>query len=383
MLGTIGTGGMATVYAVRRPRSEGVLALKVLTMSQSDSLRKRFTREAQLQRSIQHPNILPIFDVVQVSGQPALLLPFVAGPSLKTLLAQAPPSLTQRLALFREVVAGVAAVHDQELVHRDLKPGNVLLDTADGRLCVKVADFGIAKVFAADKSTFTKLTQTGMAIGTPSYMPPEQKLDASRVDARADVWALGAMLHELLIGGPPPENLNEIDLPEVPPWDALVRRLLSVDPADRPNNATVLLEELPPTEPLGSELYETCRKFIPVPAAGASNTVAFSEQQETAEEAATGPESSPGRHFEIAELLGSGGFGEVYRATMQGSGGLRRDVAVKFLRDPEPKALARLEREGKLLAALRHPTILEAYDLIRLKEQVALITEYVAGDRFR
>jgi predicted ATPase/tetratricopeptide (TPR) repeat protein len=256
VLGELGSGGMARVYAARGPGGE-LRAIKVLTVPGA-AARERFAREALVQHEIVHEHTLPLLEVLPVPAGLALVLPLVEGPSLATLLARHPP-LGQRLALFRQVVEGVAAIHRASVVHRDLKPGNVLLQPEGDTVRARVADFGLAK--PADGG---KLTRTGAELGTPAYMAPEQRVDASRIGARADVWALGAMLCEMLDGG---AGLQRAWLPEQAPpeWAELARQLVEPDPARRPADASAVLRLLPDTEPISPELAELCRALAPVP----------------------------------------------------------------------------------------------------------------------
>jgi serine/threonine protein kinase len=374
VLGEIGAGGMGRVYLAWHPDQKVKRAIKVLTL-ESKSARERFLREACAQRRVSHDNVLSVLGMLELPEGPALVLPYVAGPNLATLLLQHRPSQNDVFALFRELCSGVAAIHEARLVHRDLTPNNVLLDPSGDVLTVRVADFGLVKVLA--DSTAETLTRSGMRLGTRAYMAPEQHLDPKRIDARADVWSLGAILYEMLCGRPP-KDLWALQVPEIPQWGVLLKEMLSSDPSGRPADATVVLSRLPPTESIGAELSAVSRRLVPLPVAASGLDM---EQARPEVESTESSEPSLGRSFAIQGLIGAGGFGEVYRATMQSPGGLRQDedVAVKFLRDPDPRALARLEREGELLASLHHPSILRVYDLVRLQGQVALVTEYVAG----
>ena len=194
----IGRGGMATVYRVRHRDLGTQHALKVLHV-QRRGLRERFLQEGRLQANIRHPNLVAVTDVVWSGEHPGLVLELVDGPTLADVVAQGPLPVTEALRLFRQIVDGVHHAHAQGLVHRDLKPQNVLLGTGtDGLRQARVADFGIAKVLAGSEEP--ALTRSGMPIGTPRYMAPEQIRDASRVDARADIFSLGCILYEMVCG---------------------------------------------------------------------------------------------------------------------------------------------------------------------------------------
>ena len=202
--GELGRGGMATVYRVRHVTLGTVHALKLLHITHP-VIRQRMLTEGQAQARLRHPNIVAVTDVLDVAGQPALLMEFVGGGDLHLRLARGALALDAALELFRGIVAGVAFAHAQGVVHRDLKPANVMLaarDPArgiqgDADLVPKVTDFGLAKLMDQDGPARTR---SAAAMGTPQYMPPEQIRDAKSVDLRADVYALGAMLYELACG---------------------------------------------------------------------------------------------------------------------------------------------------------------------------------------
>jgi serine/threonine-protein kinase len=189
----LGQGGMAVVYRVRHRTLHTLHALKVLTMV-SPGVRKRLLQEGRVQAQLRHPNVVAVTDVLDVQGAPALLMEYVNGPALDQFLASQRPSLEQAEFLFRGVVEGVAQAHALGIVHRDLKPANVLL----AGMVPKVTDFGLAKAIRGEPGSGH--TRTGATMGTPAYMAPEQIRNAKDVDARADVFALGALLYELVTG---------------------------------------------------------------------------------------------------------------------------------------------------------------------------------------
>jgi len=193
----LGEGGMATVYLVRHTGLGTLHALKVLTVN-SVGIRQRLIQEGRIQGTLQHPNIVAVTDMVDLDGSPGLVMQFISGPALDDFLKTERLSLHQADVIGRGIIRGVAAAHEHGLVHRDLKPGNVMLQIVGDRLIPKVADFGLAKVLTI--SGGQGRTRTGMAMGTPAYMAPEQIKDAAHVDHRADVWSLGAILYELVSG---------------------------------------------------------------------------------------------------------------------------------------------------------------------------------------
>jgi serine/threonine protein kinase len=192
----IGAGAAAVVYRVRHADRGDVAALKVVD-APSEAMRRRVGREAAAQGQLEHPNVVGVLDVLEVDGRPGLLLELVPGPTLAEVLAADVVPLEVRLGLGLDLLDGIAAAHAAGLVHRDLKPTNILVDPRDGNLVARIADFGLVKLGLADAS---RLTRTGAVLGTPAYMAPEQIRDSAGIDARADVFALGAVLFELITG---------------------------------------------------------------------------------------------------------------------------------------------------------------------------------------
>ena len=193
----LGQGGMAIVYRVRHEQLGSEHALKLLTIS-SKSIRARLLQEGRVQATLRHENIVSVTDVVTIGDAPGLVMELVKGPTLEDLLSHKKLSLDQVDLLAQGILRGVAAAHRQDLIHRDLKPANILLELGHGRIVPKVADFGLAKVL--DAGGGMSQTRSGMAMGTPHYMAPEQIRDAKSVDARTDVFALGAIFYEMVSG---------------------------------------------------------------------------------------------------------------------------------------------------------------------------------------
>lgn len=259
VLGLVGRGGMAEVYLVRHRRLNLLRALKVLHLSGSD-LGERLAREGRFQARVEHRNVLPVLEEVRFLGRPALVLPYVEGPSLDRFLSRGRPTPAQGVGLFRGVVEGVAAIHAEGLVHRDLKPGNVLLDPASGEVVPRVSDFGLARALYGE----ARLTRTGIGMGTPVYAAPEQMQDAARADARADVWALGCLLVDVLLGLAPDDAPPHVRLGQLTePWAGLAHHLLSLDPRSRPAHAGVVLELIPESPGDATLPAGPCRQLAP------------------------------------------------------------------------------------------------------------------------
>ncbi len=191
----LGSGGMASVFLVRHTVLGSLHALKVLHVT-SPALRERLVREGRLQARLRHPNLITVTDMIDVEGAPALVLEYVDGPTLAEFLAAGRPALDEALKLFDGIAGGVEHAHVAGILHRDLKPANVLIATRGAAVVPKVADFGLAK--AVDESLEAGGTRTNTAMGTPQYMAPEQIRNARDVDARADIFALGCLLYELV-----------------------------------------------------------------------------------------------------------------------------------------------------------------------------------------
>jgi serine/threonine protein kinase len=200
----IGAGGMGEVYSGTDTRLKRDVAIKVLPplfASDADRL-ARFQREAEVLASLNHTNIAHVYGLEQSDGRTALAMELVEGETLAERIARGPIPVDEALVIARQIADALEAAHARGVVHRDLKPGNVKL-TPDGT--VKVLDFGIAKALGARTTgapLTTSATQTGAVLGTPAYMSPEQARGQS-VDERADIWAFGCVLFEMLAGQPP------------------------------------------------------------------------------------------------------------------------------------------------------------------------------------
>jgi serine/threonine-protein kinase len=195
----IGAGGMATVYLARDTRHKRNVALKVLNPELGAVLgAERFLAEIQVTANLQHPNLLPLFDSGEVDGFLFYVMPFVEGESLRARLErekQLPVDETIRIAT--AIAGALGYAHRHSVVHRDLKPENILMHEGQPL----IADFGIA--LAVSNAGGARITQTGLSLGTPQYMSPEQATGDRTVDGRTDIYSLGAMTYEMLVGDPP------------------------------------------------------------------------------------------------------------------------------------------------------------------------------------
>ena len=200
----IGRGGMATVYHAHDLRHDRHVAVKVLKPHLSAAVGgERFLREIALTARLDHSHILPLLDSGEADGLLYYVMPYVEGESLRDRLDREKQlSLTDALGIVREIADALGYANDRGVVHRDIKPENILLSGGHAR----IADFGIARAIKAAGST--SLTETGLAIGTPTYMSPEQATGEREVDARADVYSLGCVFYEMLSGQPPYTGVN-------------------------------------------------------------------------------------------------------------------------------------------------------------------------------
>ncbi len=203
LLGKLGEGGMGIVYRAVHSKLNRVVALKVLTGGEhsSDQQVERFLMEARAAAKISHPNVVPVYDVGEFEGKHYFTMALVDGETLDGVITKDPSRFMTRpseaVTLMLPIVDAIGAAHQQNVIHRDLKPSNIIVEKTGKPL---VMDFGLAK----DLSEGMKLTRTGMAVGTPSYMSPEQaRGESKRIDPRTDVYSLGAVLYELVCGRPP------------------------------------------------------------------------------------------------------------------------------------------------------------------------------------
>jgi serine/threonine protein kinase/tetratricopeptide (TPR) repeat protein len=250
----LGQGGMGVVYAAHDERLQRTIALKTLSSPFGDaSARQRLWREARAAASVNHPNICQIYEVGEAEGQVFIAMELLDGEPLSDRLQRGALDVSDALPIGLGVLAALTALHGRGIVHRDLKPSNVFL-TAHG---VKLLDFGLARP-PLDVTLDVALTGTGVVMGTPRYMSPEQ-ITGEPIDARSDLFGVGVILFEMLAGRPPFGGRSLAEMfhatcseqppalsgsPGVAAIDRVIRRALSKRPADRPASAEEMTEEL-------------------------------------------------------------------------------------------------------------------------------------------
>ena len=238
----LGAGGMATVYLADDLRHDRKVALKVLRTDLAAVIgAERFLQEIRTTANLQHPHILPLHDSGQVDGTVFYVMPYIDGESLRDRLnrdKQLPVEDALRFA--REVADALGYAHERGIIHRDIKPENILLQRGHAL----VADFGIA--LAASRTGGSRMTETGLSLGTPHYMSPEQAMGERELGPRSDVYALGCVCYEMLCGEKPFTDANPMaiiykhrnqPIPRLPAavacWQPIVDTLLAKLPADR------------------------------------------------------------------------------------------------------------------------------------------------------
>jgi serine/threonine-protein kinase len=257
----LGQGGMGRVYEAEHVRLPRRVAVKVIhdSLAQIPEAVARFEREAQAAASIESEHVVEVVDVVRTPlGQPCLVAELLQGEDLASLLERTGKlPIPNAITICRQVCRGLAAAHAVGVIHRDVKPSNLfLVHRPDESILVKILDFGVAKV-----SDGAGITRTGAVVGTPAYMAPEQARGAANVDARADVYSVGAVLYRALTGHEPfeedepastlskvlnedPKRPREHDRSIPDPLDFLIQRAMARSPEDRPQTALALDHEL-------------------------------------------------------------------------------------------------------------------------------------------
>jgi eukaryotic-like serine/threonine-protein kinase len=265
VVGVLGRGGMGGVIEVEDDAGKRYALKAPVQDVPGAAVTRRFAREANAMRMLDHPNLVAAVDVFSEAGRLFLVMEKVDGASLADALDFGPLHPRRALVIVRQILAGVGHAHAQGLVHRDLKPDNILLVDMGGWESVKIIDFGIVKLASDVAAAFGAgaLTSTGFVVGTPRYMAPEQAMGRA-IDARADIYAVGVILYETLAGRPPFDSEDPVTLLKMhvkspppplwkvtnaapwctPPLAALVDGALAKDPAHRFPSAEAMIAAL-------------------------------------------------------------------------------------------------------------------------------------------
>lgn len=255
-------GGMALVFVGEDHDLDRKVVIKILPPELAASVSaERFRREILTVARLQHPHIVPILKAGEVDGLPYFVMPYVDGESIDIRLRRTPTlGVRETLGIMKDVARALAFAHERNVVHRDIKPGNILLASGSAT----VTDFGVAKALSSARRSGEKangLTNTGMSLGTILYMAPEQAAGDPDIDGRADIYSLGITAYEMLAGAAPFANLTprqmltaRLTLPPPPisivrkdvpaGLERLIARCLAIDPADRPQTAAELVDAL-------------------------------------------------------------------------------------------------------------------------------------------
>jgi serine/threonine-protein kinase len=291
----LGGGGMSTVYRARELALSRNVVIKVLPAELAAAVSvERFKREILVSAALQHPHIVPVLSAGEVDGLPYFVMPFIDGESLRARLARGPLAIREAVAILKDVARALSYAHTNDVVHRDIKPDNILLTGGSA----VVTDFGVAKALSVSQASrrtghisgahAAAMTASGIAIGTPAYMAPEQAAGDPNTDHRADLYALGIVAWEMLTGtapyhgfspqqvmaahvtqAPPPVASRRYDVPRA--FAEVIDHLLQKEPRHRPRFAADVIRALEEPAVLSGEFVATptrgWRRRVPLVAA--------------------------------------------------------------------------------------------------------------------
>jgi serine/threonine protein kinase/Tol biopolymer transport system component len=367
ILERLGGGGMGVVYKALNLKLDRFVALKFLSAQRSatDEYKRRFAREAKAASALDHPNICTVYDIDETpDGHIFIAMALCEGETLKRKLERGPLAVDEAIEIAAQVASGLGQAHARGIVHRDVKPGNVIVAPDGG---VKLVDFGIAKL--ADHS---RITRVGTAVGTAAYMAPEQFRDEA-IDSRVDIWALGVLLYEMVTGRLPFDDEDEKEL---------IRQILTGEPKPLrgqregiPEGLEKVLARALAKRP--AERYLQMEEMRTDLVRLAGSTDSWTSMDPTIVDVPGRPHSTThptelsatslvGRtiaRYRVIEHLGGGGMGVIYKAE---DTQLSRIVALKFLppelvRDPDAKA--RFLQEARSASSLEHPNICTVHEI--------------------
>jgi Tol biopolymer transport system component len=282
----LGEGGMATVYLARDVRHDREVAVKILKPEVVAAVgSERFLNEIRFTAGLRHPNILPLYDSGEADGFLFYVMPYVGGESLaERLAARGPLPVDEALRITREVAGALACAHEKRIVHRDVKPGNILFEAGQAM----VTDFGVARV--VDSVASTKLTSTGIAVGTPLYMSPEQATGSQDVTPASDLYSLACVLYEMLAGEPPytGPTTRMVTVKRLTDPVPSVRRLRGATPVHVDEALIKALQKVP------VDRFETANELMEALAAPSTVTTVGSGSETGPGDALSGSETGPG-----------------------------------------------------------------------------------------
>jgi len=385
----IGQGSMGAVYRAQSVTGAQVAVKTLSSEVMGPETSQRFLRESELVRRLKHPHVVRTLDsgVDATTGLMFLVMPLLKGRDLDRILEELgalEPETAVRIAL--QAARGLSAAHRIGIIHRDVKPGNLILDEEDDELIVRVCDFGIAKQVGSE----SELTTTGSQLGTPDYVSPEQLKSSKHVDERTDVWSLGATLYQMLCGAAPYAHIESVfdliaaivieDVPHLQdraPWvDAslslIVHKALQHDPNQRWATLEDMADALRPFSG-GDELLDATR--IRAVTVERRSTVAPRADLKQAPHQTSMPpprlvetdelglinQRLDGRYL-VKRLIGKGGMGNVYEVELDGGERLAAKVVSAGVHGANPSTLQRFAREAKSSSAISSMNVVRTID---------------------
>jgi len=385
----IGQGAMGAVYRAESEAGAEVAIKTVSPQAIGDHGSQRFLRESELVRGIKHPHVVRTLDAGadEPSGLLFLVMPLLKGRDLDHVLeelAALDPETAVRIAL--QAARGLTAAHRVGIVHRDVKPGNLLLDEEDGEVIVRVCDFGIAKQIGQE----SELTKTGSQLGTPDYVSPEQLKNSKQVDERTDIWSLGATLYQMLCGAAPFAHIESVfdliaaivaeDVPHLQdraPWidtslALVVHKALQRDPNQRWATLEDMADALRPFSG-GDELLDPSR-IVSVSLTRRGTVAGRANLSDAPHQTSLPPapltemdelglmhQRLDGRYL-VKRLIGKGGMGNVYEVESQAGERLAAKVVAAGASAASPATLQRFAREAKASSAINSLNVARTID---------------------
>jgi serine/threonine protein kinase len=359
VIGKIGQGGMGEVYKAEDQKLGRLVALKLLPpeAAEDEKAKRRLLQEARAASALNHPNIVTIYSIEEAEGFTFIAMEYVEGQTLKSIIDKGAMEVSRLIELGAQVSEALGAAHAAGLIHRDIKPSNILV-TASGQ--AKILDFGLAKLTQvtdqslSGEATMSRLTKTGMIVGTVAYMSPEQTR-GEILDARTDIFSLGCVLYEAATGRVPSSGPSVL---------SVLHEIATVDP--------------PAPSTISSSVPQGLDSIIK------RALVKDREQRysSAAEMAAALRGLTFANRYQILRELGRGGMGVVYLAY---DPVLEREVAIKII-PPElltPEAIERFKREARVVAKMDHPAVVGIYDIGEHEGSLFLIMPFAKGSNLR